>query len=79
MADHVQGTAALSRSDHRAIAAHDDCRLLFSDRLNGVAKVLLMIESNVGHHRNAAIPRMCGIKSAPETNLDDRRGDLLLS
>ncbi len=43
MANHIEGTAALSGTDHCAIAAHDDGRLLFSNRLDGVAEVLLVI------------------------------------
>ena len=61
LADHAQRTAAFTRSGDRAIAWHDDRRLLLGDQLNCVAEILLMIESNIRHHRHAAVPGVHGV------------------
>ena len=61
LADHAQRTAAFARSGDRAVAWHDDRRLLLGDQLNRVAEILLMIESNIRHHRHAAVPGVHGV------------------
>jgi hypothetical protein len=72
LADHTQRTAAFTRSGDRAIAWHDDRRLLRGDQLNCVAEILLMIESNVRHHRHAAIPGVHGVQATAESNFNHR-------
>ena len=61
LADHTQRTAAFTRSGDRAIAWHDDRRLLRGDQLDCVAEIHLMIEPNIRHHRHAAIPGVHGV------------------
>jgi hypothetical protein len=43
MANHIKGAASFARPNHGTVAAHDDRGLLFGDRLNGVAKILLVV------------------------------------
>ena len=43
MANHIERTAPFARADHGTVSAYDDRRLLFGDRFNGVAKILLVI------------------------------------
>ena len=43
MANHIKRAAPFARANHGTVATHDDRRLLFGDRLNRVAQVLLMI------------------------------------
>ena len=43
MANHIKRAAPFACTNHGAVTTHDDRRLLFGDRLNRVAQVLLMI------------------------------------
>jgi hypothetical protein len=43
MANHIKRATSFARPNYGTVSAHDDRRLLFGDRLNGVAKILLMI------------------------------------
>jgi hypothetical protein len=79
MTNHVKGTAPLTCANHGTVAAHNDRGLLFRNFLNRVAQVLLMVQTNVGYHGNAAIPRVGRIKSPTETDLNDCGRDLFLA
>jgi hypothetical protein len=70
LADHAECPATFARSRNRTIAWHDDRRLLLGDQLNGVAEILLMIESDIRHHCDAAIPGVHGVKATAESNLN---------
>ena len=79
MANHIECAASFARTDDGTITAHDDGRLLFGDRLNGVAQVLLVIQADIRHDGNSAIPRMRGVKSSAKADLNNRGSDLFLT
>jgi len=43
MANHIERAASFARPNNSTVPAHDNRRLLFGDRLNGVPQILLMV------------------------------------
>ena len=79
MTNHVECSAPFARTDNGAIAAHNNRGLLFRNRLNGVAEVLLMIKANIRDDRDSAVPRVRRIEPTTEAHLNNRGGDLFLA
>src|SRR6202011_5830250 len=62
--DYCQGRS-LSAGDH-AVVWFDDRRFLFRDLFDRVAQIFLMVEVDVGDHRDAEVERVGGIEPTAE-------------
>src|SRR5207245_11020156 len=54
--------------DH-AVARLDDCGLLVRDLLDGVAEILLVVEVDVGDHRDPEVQGIGRIEPSPKAHL----------
>ena len=79
MSQHVERPAAKRCTGDGTIAANDDRRLLSGDCLDRVSEIALMIESNVGDHGDAAVPRVHCVEPSTESDLDHRCLHLLFA
>ena len=60
---------------HCEVAALEDGRLLAGDGVDRGAEVLHVVECHVGDGRDAPVPRVRGVESTTQANLDDGRVD----
>src|ERR1700737_4418001 len=65
---------SMSAGDH-AVVWFDDRRFLFSDLLDRVAQIFLMVEVDVGDHGDAEVERVGGMERAAEPDFANQTVD----